>query len=247
MVLQGIIVSDGPGFGDLQWRLATLPLRLSGLGIYCASDVSAFAFVASRFQTLELQNHILRSCGTVPMGEILSDATSALRLCLPDFDLDSLAVNATVPSKPQKVLAEAFYGKIVASLEREFEFSTRQKAVMGCLQSEHAKDFLLAISMEGLRQRLGNCDFEVGEAAKRAATGKMEKHEEACRANQHCFIPFSFDTFGFLEQQSVELLKRLQKVMDSNVMTAGFNEFVFRRIKLVIQKVLAAQLVARLS
>ncbi|KAL5717423.1 ditrans,polycis-polyprenyl diphosphate synthase [(2E,6E)-farnesydiphosphate specific] [Ranunculus cassubicifolius] len=94
---------------------------------------------------------------------------------------------------------------------------------------------------------LGTGIFEVGQAAVRAATVKLEKHEAACASNQHVFIPFAFDTFGFLAPDSVQLLNRLQKVMDNNVMTAGSNEYVFRRITFAIQKGLAAQLVARMS
>ncbi|GJU23302.1 RNA-directed DNA polymerase, eukaryota, reverse transcriptase zinc-binding domain protein [Tanacetum coccineum] len=47
----------------------------------------------------------------------------------------------------------------------------------------------------------------------------MTKHEKACIENQHVFIPFAFDTFGFLADGAVELLSRVQRVMHSNVMT----------------------------
>ncbi|KAL5710701.1 hypothetical protein ACHQM5_021234 [Ranunculus cassubicifolius] len=105
------------------------------------------------------------------------------------------------------------------------------------------------VDVTGVSPMVGFDDkvFEVGEAATSAATTKVAKHEAACIANQHCFIPFAFDTFGFLPLDSVELLKRLQRIMDNNVMTAGANEFVFRRVGFAIQKGLAAQFVARLT
>jgi len=92
----------------------------------------------------------------------------------------------------------------------------------------------------------GNGVFTVGQAANNAASAKVQKHEQACIDNQHAFIPFAFDTFGFLAPEAVDLLKRIQKVMNGNVMTPGNMEYVFRRIGFAIQKGLAAQLVARL-
>jgi len=40
--------------------------------------------------------------------------------------------------------------------------------------------------------------FTVGHATLKAALSKIAKHEKACSDNQHAFIPFAFDTFGFL-------------------------------------------------
>jgi hypothetical protein len=74
----------------------------------------------------------------------------------------------------------------------------------------------------------------------------MAKHEKACSDNQHAFIPFAFDTFGFLASEVVGLLHRVQKVMHNNVMSSRSMNVVFTRIGFAIQKGLAAQLVARL-
>ena len=93
---------------------------------------------------------------------------------------------------------------------------------------------------------LGSGTFTVGQAALKAASGKVAKHEKACTDNQHAFIPFAFDTFGFLAPEAVELLKRVQRVMHSNVMSPRSMDVVFKRIGFAIQKGLAAQLVARL-
>jgi hypothetical protein len=93
---------------------------------------------------------------------------------------------------------------------------------------------------------LGVGDFIVGRAALKAASSKMTKHEKACSDNQHVFIPFAFDTFGFLAPEAVNLLKRIQKVMHSNVVSPKSMNVVFQRLGFAIQKGLAAQLVARL-
>jgi hypothetical protein len=74
----------------------------------------------------------------------------------------------------------------------------------------------------------------------------LTKHEKACSDNQHVFIPFAFDTFGFLAPEAVNLLKRIQKVMHSNVVSPKSMNVVFQRLGFAIQKGLAAQLVARL-
>jgi hypothetical protein len=60
------------------------------------------------------------------------------------------------------------------------------------------------------------------------------------------FIPFAFDTFGFLALEAVDLLKRIQKFMHSNIMSHRFMDAVFQRLSFAIQKGLAAQLIARL-
>jgi hypothetical protein len=55
-------------------------------------------------------------------------------------------------------------------------------------------------------------DFTVRQAALKAASSKVAKHERACSNNQHAFIPFAFDTFGFLGPNVVNILKRVQRV-----------------------------------
>ena len=60
------------------------------------------------------------------------------------------------------------------------------------------------------------------------------------------FVPFVFDTFGFLAPDAVDLLNRVQKVVHSNVSVHKNRNFVFSRIGFAIQKGVAAQLVAHL-
>jgi len=45
--------------------------------------------------------------------------------------------------------------------------------------------------------------------------------------NQHAFIPFDFDTFGFLAPKVVDLLYRVQKVTQNNVITLRSTNVVF--------------------
>ena len=49
--LERIVTASGPGFGNWQWRLATLPFAFGRLGVYSAGDVRHYAFLASRLQS----------------------------------------------------------------------------------------------------------------------------------------------------------------------------------------------------
>ncbi|KAK2421664.1 hypothetical protein QL285_032272 [Trifolium repens] len=69
---------------------------------------------------------------------------------------------------------------------------------------------------------LGSEIFTVGQAAIKAASSKVAKHKKACSDNQHAFIPFAFDTFGFLASEDVSLLQRVQKVMNVIFKRIGF-------------------------
>ncbi|GJR12423.1 retrotransposon protein [Tanacetum coccineum] len=49
---------------------------------------------------------------------------------------------------------------------------------------------------------LSSRGFSMGQAALKAAPCKVTKQEKACIENQHVFIPFVFDTFGFLAPEA---------------------------------------------
>jgi hypothetical protein len=50
------------------------------------------------------------------------------------------------------------------------------------------------LSLVGLRVET----FNVRQTTLKAASSKMAKHEKTYSDNQHVFIPFAFDIFGFL-------------------------------------------------
>ncbi|GJX36954.1 putative reverse transcriptase domain-containing protein [Tanacetum coccineum] len=76
--------------------------------------------------------------------------------------------------------------------------------------------------------RLSSRGFTAGQAALKAASCKVTKHEKTCIENQHVFTSFAFDTFGFLAPKVVELLSRVQQVMHNNVMTPRSTDVVFK-------------------
>ncbi|GJW01685.1 hypothetical protein Tco_1556936 [Tanacetum coccineum] len=88
--------------------------------------------------------------------------------------------------------------------------------------------------------------FVAGQAALKAESSKVAKHEKSCLENQHVFILFAFDTFGFLAPEAEEFLNRVQRVVQSNFSTPKTQNFIFSRIGFAIQKEVASQLVARL-
>jgi hypothetical protein len=57
-VLRGILVANGPGFGEFQRRLASLPVALGGAGIHAPLDVMRYAFIASFIASFGLQKRI---------------------------------------------------------------------------------------------------------------------------------------------------------------------------------------------
>ncbi|XP_026384772.1 uncharacterized protein LOC113280347 [Papaver somniferum] len=58
--LRNIIVGDDAGFGLLQQRLATLPIKDGGLGVHTMEDTGNYRFLASCAQTQHLQRTILK-------------------------------------------------------------------------------------------------------------------------------------------------------------------------------------------
>ncbi|GKB40300.1 RNA-directed DNA polymerase, eukaryota, partial [Tanacetum coccineum] len=88
----------------------------------------------------------------------------------------------------------------------------------------------IVVVLVSLHIKSSSRGFTVRQAALKAASCKVTKHEKACIENQHVFIPFAFDTFGFLAPETVELLTRVQRVINSNVMTPRSTNVVFNRI-----------------
>ena len=131
--IEELVVCGGPFFGDLQWRLASLPIRFGGLGLYSAVEASSYAFVASRAQSWVLQDHILRDSGICGMDSNYVCALACLRDMIPSFDFSGFTNKDTAPLKAQHALASALFSKIVHDIEVQFDLTVRQKAVFECL------------------------------------------------------------------------------------------------------------------
>ena len=98
--IEDIVICEGPFFGDFQWRLASLPIRFGGLGLYSAVEASSYAFVASRAQSWVLQDHILRDSGIYCMDSDYGCALACLRDTIPSYDFSGFTNKDTTPLNP---------------------------------------------------------------------------------------------------------------------------------------------------
>ncbi|KAK2422468.1 hypothetical protein QL285_033000 [Trifolium repens] len=93
------------------------------------------------------------------MDSNFHNALDYLRDTIPSSDFSSFTSKNTVPPKAQHVLASVLFNKIVMDMELNFQLTTRQKAIFGCLQAANAQDFLLAIPIEGLTQHMYSVEY----------------------------------------------------------------------------------------
>nr|GFA10645.1 pentatricopeptide repeat (PPR) superfamily protein [Tanacetum cinerariifolium] len=94
--LEKVVTASRQGFGDWQWRLATLPIKLGGLGILSAGDIIQYAFLASRLQTNDLQAKIPMKTG------IDSYSYSFQRFQLPMFSEGCLCLSCNAHEMDQR-------------------------------------------------------------------------------------------------------------------------------------------------
>jgi len=106
------------------------------------------------------------------------------------------------------VKKEAPVNFLTEPLDRRSTLRSANVMVYGWVGGKDACVGLTGVSpLVGLSVR----PFTVGQAALKAALSKVVKHEKACSDNQHAFILFAFDTFGFLAPEVVNLLHRVQR------------------------------------
>ena len=136
--LERIVTASGPGFGDWQWRLATLPFAFGGLGVYSAGDVLNYAFLASRFQSAGLQTKLLRHSGIVTSGPSFDDALCAFNEKM-EIDLLSNLCEIAAP-KLLKKLADIYFTNVTHTAESTFSLSTRQVALWKSQMEDYTSD-----------------------------------------------------------------------------------------------------------
>ncbi|GJX39552.1 hypothetical protein Tco_0252855 [Tanacetum coccineum] len=157
--IENIVVCGEPFFGDLQWRLASLPIRFGGLGLYSAKVVFSYAFVASRAQSWVLQDHILRDSGICGMDDDYVYVLACLCDMIPSFDFSGFTILNIVPSKAQQTVANVIFSEMVKDMKVHFDMTMRQKTVFECLRAPHAQDFPLSIPINGLGQHMSPVEY----------------------------------------------------------------------------------------
>ena len=150
--LERIVTASGPGFGDWQWRLATLPFRFGGLGVYAAMDVRHYAFIASRLQSAELQAKLLRPSGIFDPGPGFVGASSLFS----DVTGSDILSNPSEIAAPKlmKKLADVYFTTVVASAEFVYSLTPRLVALWKSQQSAHSSDWLRAAPISSLGQTM---------------------------------------------------------------------------------------------
>ncbi|MFS8030320.1 hypothetical protein Hanom_Chr17g01532621 [Helianthus anomalus] len=123
--IEDIVVGGGPFFGDFQWRLASLPMRLGGLGLLSAREVGVYAFVASRAQSWELQDHISPNNGVIGLDQDYQQVLKRLNVSLPDFDIGGFSNKDTAPRSHRKLWRMLCLAKSFKSLGEIFDLSSR--------------------------------------------------------------------------------------------------------------------------
>nr|GEV32592.1 hypothetical protein [Tanacetum cinerariifolium] len=126
--LERIVTAYGPGFGDWQWRLATLPFAFGGLGVYSAGDVLNYAFLASRLQSAGLQTKLLRHTSIVSPGPIFDDALFVF----------NTSMETDLFSNPKST----------------FSLSPRQMALWTSQREDHTSDWIRTVPNSGLGQTM---------------------------------------------------------------------------------------------
>ncbi|GJW49080.1 hypothetical protein Tco_0090431 [Tanacetum coccineum] len=199
--IENIVVCGGPFFGDLQWRLASIPIRFGGL------------------------DHILRDSGICGMDDDYVSALSCLHDTIPSFDFSGFTNKDTAPSKAQQTLTNVLFSEM---------FKVMREVNIARIETECRKHACVDLTGVSPLVGLNSKGFTSSQAALKAASCKVTKHDKACNENQHVFIPFAFDTFGFFAPEAVELLRRVQRVMHINVMTPRSTDVGSKRIGFAI-------------
>jgi hypothetical protein len=144
-----------PSLAEDKWEHASLPTRLSGLGITQTKSIAGSAYVGSCMLTLELVGDLLgRGADYVPAGllELLEqhEANSGV-----SHDLESLKDKSHV----QKVLSDEWHQAAYKKLREQSDVRT-QNLMLACTMA-HASDWLLTPPIPGLGLHLKSDAFRM--------------------------------------------------------------------------------------
>ncbi|GKB82154.1 hypothetical protein Tco_0949049, partial [Tanacetum coccineum] len=145
-------IVTGPGFGNWQWRLATLPFAFGGLDVYSAGDVLNYAFIASRMQSAALQTKLLQDVGIVATGSTFDDVLWVFNTAM-EVDFLSNPSDVAAP-KLMKTMADIYFTRVTKDAKSSFSLSSRQMALWQSQMEDHTSDWLRAVLISGLGQTM---------------------------------------------------------------------------------------------
>ncbi|GKA33660.1 hypothetical protein Tco_0720089 [Tanacetum coccineum] len=145
-----IVTASGLGFGDRQLILSTLPFAFGGLGVYSASDVLNYAFLAPRLQSAGLQTKLFRHSDIVTSGSAFYNAFSTFNV---KIEINLLGNSSEVAaSKLMKKLVDIYFIRVTQTTESTFSLSTRQMALWKSQMEDHRSDCLKVVPNSGRAQ-----------------------------------------------------------------------------------------------
>ncbi|GKA21801.1 hypothetical protein Tco_0707763 [Tanacetum coccineum] len=148
--LERIATAYGPGLGDWQWRLSTLPFAFGGLGVYYVGDVLNYAILASRLQSAGLQTKLLQHTGIVSFGLIFDDALFMFNTSM-ETDL-FCNPSEIAPPKLMKKMADIYFTRVTKNAEFTFSLSPRQMVLWNSQREDHTSEWLRVVPISGLGQ-----------------------------------------------------------------------------------------------
>jgi hypothetical protein len=157
--LKGIVTGGGPGFGEFQFRLSTLPVCDSGLGIYNPADICHFAYISSVSQTKDLQDLILDN----PNIGLPVEFHTFRQLFIDSFNNKE---DIALPQFTQSKLAAIFFNVRREMILNDFyitqQNSKLQHIFLAALESSrqrYASAYLFAMPNPGLNQVMSPKEF----------------------------------------------------------------------------------------
>ncbi|XP_026414566.1 uncharacterized protein LOC113310188 [Papaver somniferum] len=158
--LRQLITADGAGFGPLQFRMETLPIKDGGQGIYTMTDTVNYCYLASQFQTQFVQHTILKNVTPEGLSSNRQQAQQTYtQVCGIVPSSLSFEVDAPPSTHSMHSLAITYFEVVKKQLPTVFQMSVRDNVLWQCNQMKHAQDYLLAIPISGLNQTLGPRKF----------------------------------------------------------------------------------------
>ncbi|GJR09741.1 RNA-directed DNA polymerase, eukaryota, reverse transcriptase zinc-binding domain protein [Tanacetum coccineum] len=236
-------------FGDWQWRLATLPIKLGGLGILSAGDISKYAFLASRLQTSALQAKILMKSGIDSEGSSFKHAFDAFNTtcnvdvsilsCIRASHAHDFLFTIPIDGLGHRMKHHQFCSVLCYRLSVPMFFEGSLCPSCNAHQMDQWEDHavhcssevgIMLIGWDLVDLRPANLLlFNWLQALHNVVEKKKMKYASICEENGYKFIPFAFSTFVEFETEALDTLSRIKSISIIHLNNAKSEAFIFHR------------------